>query len=181
MKTPSLAAGGNRLLPYGAEHDAATVTWLNRPDLVADFGLSRRVSVASHRRWVDSAANTLIWALIDDRACHVGNALLHLNDNNRSGYFQIYIGDTTARGRGLATNVVHAVLHHGFLGAGLHRIWLHTIEGNEAAERLYAKAGFVFEGKERDAVMRDGGFLHQSRWSILESEWHAPVPAWHPP
>lgn len=171
MKLPKIRVATYRLTPYTEEHDALTVVWLNRPDIVETFGLSRSVTRESHRRWVESAKGVLIWAVVDGKSDHCANVLLHLNENNRSGYFQIYVGDPVRRGLGLGTAALRATLKIGFTELGLHRIWLHTIQGNDAAVRIYRKAGFVFEGKERDAIFRDGKFFYQCRWSMLAREW----------
>ena len=172
MKTPTVQAEPYCMTPYSDVHDKLTVEWLNRPDIVASFGISRSVTKESHRRWVDSSEGVLIWAVVDKKSAHCANVLLHLNDRNRSGYFQIYVGNPAWRGQGIGTAVLRATLTTGFGQLGLHRIWLHTLQGNEAAENLYRKAGFVCEGKERDAVLRDGKFYHQLRWSIFEREWN---------
>jgi RimJ/RimL family protein N-acetyltransferase len=67
--------------------------------------------------------------------------------------------------------VVAAVLNHAFAALSLHRVWLHTLVGNKAAERLYLGAGFVEEGVERESILRAGRFDSQRRWSILATEW----------
>jgi RimJ/RimL family protein N-acetyltransferase len=38
---------------------------------------------------------------------------------------------------------------------------------------MYENAGFIREGAERDAILRDGVFHTQSRWSLLADEWGA--------
>jgi RimJ/RimL family protein N-acetyltransferase len=162
-----------RLIPYGREHDTQTVEWLNTPELRNSFGFSGHMTLDSHRRWVKAARNVLIWAILDERSVHCGNALLHSDLRHRSAYFQIYLGEGSARGRGIGRAALHAVLDYAFGPLALHRVWLHTLPDNAAAERLYAAAGFVREGVERDAVLRDGAFRTQHRWSLLHHEWLA--------
>ena len=171
MISPSLAWDQARLLPYAPEHDAQTIAWLNSEDLRATFGLSQPATCDSHRKWVEGAVDVLVWALSDGTGTHCGNVLVHVNLRHRSGYFQIYIGRAASRGQGLGRSALAAVLAHVFGAAGLHRVWLHTLPGNTAAEVLYRRAGFVAEGEERDAIWRDGKFASQTRWSILEPEW----------
>lgn len=161
------------LVAYEASHDRKTVEWLNSADLQATFGLRRTVTEASHRSWVDTNSDTLIWAIIDPSGRHVGNVLLKVTQRHLSGYFQIYIGEPTARGQGLGERALLATLAKGFGEIGLHRVWLHTLPDNEAAQALYRKHGFVFEGTERDALLLDGIFMSQHRWSLLEHEWYA--------
>jgi len=161
------------LIPYGPAHDHQTVAWLNSPDLQATFGLRRAVTVASHRAWIEANPDTLVWAIIDHSQRHVGNVLLKITGRHRSGYFQIYIGEPVARGQGLGERALVATLEKAFGELSLHRVWLHTLPGNEAAKALYLKHGFVSEGSERDALLADGVFTSQDRWSLLEHEWRA--------
>lgn len=159
------------LQPYGPEHDAATVRWLDSGELRTTFGFRGAISVESHRRWIEASPDTYIWAILDARGVHCGNTLLHVNARHRSGYFQMYIGEPVARGRGSGDTALRLTLAQAFEGLALHRVWLHTFADNLTAEALYRKRGFVLEGVERDAIQVDGGFVSQNRWSLLVDEW----------
>jgi len=159
------------LQPYGPEHDATTVRWLDSGELRATFGFRGAISVESHRRWVEASPDTYIWAILDARGIHCGNTLLHVNVRHCSGYFQMYIGEPAARGRGLGDRALHLTLAHAFETLALHRVWLHTFADNLAAEALYRKHGFILEGVERDAIQADARFISQNRWSQLADEW----------
>ena len=161
------------LVPYAATHDESTVNWLNSADLKATFGLRQMISLESHRNWVSAATDTKIWAICDRSGTHVGNALLKINDRHRSGYFQIYIGEPLARGFGLGEKVLVAIIKAAYEIHGLNRVWLHTFPENIRAEALYKKHGFVLEGIERDALLVDGVYVSQHRWSLLANDWHA--------
>lgn len=170
---PAKILRAGRMVSYGPVHDASTVAWLNSEDLRHTFGLQRTVTLQSHRSWADQAHNVLAWAVLDQAENHCGNALLHVVAAQRSGYFQIYLGDASVRGRGLGREVTEAVVDFGFCRQGLHRIWLHTLVHNTVAESLYRKLGFVDAGLERDALAVGNGFVSQRRLSLLENEWTA--------
>lgn len=159
------------LTPYTSKHDEKTVGWLNSADLRTTFGLRQEVSLDSHRNWVKAAIDTQIWAILGPIGHHVGNALLKINQRHRSGYFQIYIGEPSARGLGLGEKAFLAVLKAAFEKHGLHRVWLHTFPENVRAEALYQKHRFVLEGIEREALFVDGVYVSQRRWSLLATEW----------
>lgn len=174
MKMQASSSGEQdiQLIPYSEENDALTVQWLNDAELQRDFGLSRTVTGESHRAWVEANPETKIWAITESGA-HLGNVLLQVNAGRRAAYLQIYLGEPCARGRGVGWAALTAALNQAFDELGVHRVWLHTLPHNQAAEALYAKAGFVREGVEREAVFRDGAFIDQSRWSLLAHEWLA--------
>jgi RimJ/RimL family protein N-acetyltransferase len=58
-----------------------------------------------------------------------------------------------ARGRGLMTEAVEAVVSYGF-DKGLHRVELLAAVGNEASQRVAERAGF-----EREGVLREAGIM----------------------
>lgn len=173
MIAKPLNAGQVQLLAYEQSHDAKTVEWLNSAVLRQTFGISHPVSLESHRKWIESASDALIWAICADDVGYCGNVLLHCSQAHHSAYFQIYLGEVQARGRGIGRTALHAILHHAFGSLALHRVWLHTIPDNAAAETLYRSAGFVEEGLERDALFREGRYQSQRRWSLLAGEWEA--------
>ncbi len=169
--TPVLEATAVRLLPYGPEHDAQTVAWLNDERMQRSFGLSRTITLASHRAWIVANKDVLIWAISGEADEHFGNILLQPVHSRRSAYLQIYLGNPDARGKGVGWKALACVLDFSFGSLGLHRVWLHTLSDNRLAAALYEKAGFVREGIERGALPRDGSFVDQWRWSILSHEW----------
>ena len=171
MKATELAIEHVKLQPYSPAHDRATVDWLNSEELRQSFGLTQSVTLESHRRWLESSMDTIMWAIYVGEQGHCGNVLVNCNLRHRSGYFQIYIGERRARGSGVGKLALHAVLDHLFFELDLHRVWLHTLPDHTAAERLYVGAGFVSEGIERESIFRSGRFSSQQRWAILAMDW----------
>ena len=72
------------LVPYAVEHDKKTVAWLSSKDMQKTFGVRQAISLESHRRWVDAAHDTKIWAIVDKSKNHVGNVLLKINERHHS-------------------------------------------------------------------------------------------------
>ncbi len=166
MGKPVLAA-------HHPDQDLATVAWLNSEDLRTSFGLRRILTLDDHRQWLRATEDIVIRAIKDESGAHVGNTLLKLNRVHRSGYFQIYIGERAARGRGIGRAALCEMLECGFVEHGLHRIWLHTFPDNVRAQSLYCSVGFVHEGFERDAIRVEDSYVSQNRWSLLAPEWRA--------
>ena len=61
-----------------------------------------------------------------------------------------------ARGRGMTSTALSAVLRFGFGGLGLHRVTYAWADGNTASGRVAAKCGFRPEGRQRAAWLVDG-------------------------
>ena len=62
-------------------------------------------------------------------------------------------------GRGVMSEVVSAFVDHCFANLPLHRISAEALENNPASARVLEKAGFVFEGRLRKNVIKDGQIL----------------------
>jgi len=94
-----------------------------------------------------------------------------LDPDNGSVLFHITIGERDAWGRGLGTEATELMLGHAFERLMLHRVGLTVFSYNLRAIRAYEKAGFVVEGRLRDAISRDGRFFDEVQMGILADEW----------
>lgn len=59
-------------------------------------------------------------------------------------------------GRGIATRAVQAMTEWGFATLDVNRIFAYVFAWNPASARVLEKAGFVLEGRLRQAVFKDG-------------------------
>lgn len=75
------------------------------------------------------------------------------------------------QGKGYGKDVLRVLLAYGFRSRNLHRIHLQTLSSNEAGLRCYRAAGFVEEGRPREAAWVEGAYEDMVLMSILRSEW----------
>ena len=100
-------------------------------------------------------------------------AFSQLDGENGSALFHITIGEKDAWGQGFGTEATRLMLEHAFERLRLHRIGLSVFAFNERAIRSYRRAGFVVEGRAREAIRRDGRWWDEVEMSILDSDWRA--------
>ena len=100
-------------------------------------------------------------------------AFSQLDGENGSALFHITIGEKDAWGKGFGTEATRLMLEHAFERLRLHRIGLSVFAFNERAIRSYRRAGFVIEGRAREAIRRDGRWWDEVEMSILDSDWRA--------
>jgi RimJ/RimL family protein N-acetyltransferase len=100
-------------------------------------------------------------------------AFSQLDGENGSALFHITIGEKDAWGKGFGTEANRLMLEHAFERLRLHRIGLSVFAFNERAIRSYRRAGFVIEGRAREAIRRDGRWWDEVEMSILDSDWRA--------
>ena len=74
-----------------------------------------------------------------------------------------------ARGRGLATRAVRAVVREAF-ASGISRIEANVRIGNEASERVLERAGFTREGVRRHLLRHGDGRVDATLFSLLPDE-----------
>jgi diamine N-acetyltransferase len=102
----------------------------------------------------------------------IGNlAFTNIDWRNRSSEFGIMIGDKTYWDQGYGTEAVCLLVKHGFNTLNLNRIFLHVFENNPRAIRAYEKAGFVHEGRLRQAEYKDGKYIDVLVMSMLKTEF----------
>ena len=75
-----------------------------------------------------------------------------------------------ARGRGLATEAVVAVTRWAIIDQGFERVELKAATGNLASRRVAEKAGFAFEGIERNAMPLHEGRTGLASYSLIPSD-----------
>ena len=97
----------------------------------------------------------------------------NLDPDNSTVLFHITIGEPDAWGQGFGTEAAELMLWLAFGRIGLHRVALSVFGFNERAIRSYQKVGFQVEGRDREAIVRDGQRWDELTMGILEPEWQA--------
>ena len=154
MNTPTLPVLTGTAVTLRPITDADTdliVKWRNTPSVVQNFIFRQTFTPEMHRSWLATkvATGQVVQYIILDNADGkpVGSVYYRDVDNhNRSAEYGIFIGEESARGKGLGTETARLFTDFGFAGLHLHRISLRVLAENAAARRSYEKAGFVQEG-----------------------------------
>jgi RimJ/RimL family protein N-acetyltransferase len=76
-----------------------------------------------------------------------------------------------ARGRGIVTRAVAAMLDWAFTERGVHRVEWKCAPGNESSRRMAQRLGFTHEGTLREAFPVRDERQDLEVWSILSREW----------
>lgn len=98
-------------------------------------------------------------------------SLINIDYKNRSAECIIDIGAKDMWGKGVGTAAVSLILEFAFLELNLHRVYLQVFSFNKKAIKLYEKTGFIYEGKQREALYRMGKWHDIVMMSILENEY----------
>lgn len=159
-----------RLVPLALEHAAATVTWLEDPEVAGGLGLRRQPSAEHTRAWIEQARGDPLchpFAIVAGGR-HVGNVVLDLLDQHLgTARLSIYVGDEAARGAGVAQRAVRQAAEHAAEVLRLHKVWLTVHVGNAPALAAYSRCGFLVEGILRHEFILDGERTDLVRMGLL--------------
>lgn len=98
--------------------------------------------------------------------------LFNIKWRNQSAMLAMGIGEAEYRGKGYGSDALRLILNYAFNELSLYRVSLTVMDYNTAAIRAYERAGFVLEGRERGAVLREGQRADLLHYGILREEWN---------
>ena len=99
----------------------------------------------------------------------LGGAALHHLDPMRDVVEVGYWLFADARGRGVATRAVRALIEHAFAN-GILRVEAHVRVGNTASERVLERLGFEREGVKRRLLRHEGRRVDATLFSLLAED-----------
>ncbi len=155
--------------------------WVNDPDVTRGLALYLPISMTDEERWFENASHRdphekpLAIEIRDgDGWKLIGNSgVFDIEWTNRSAEIGIMIGEKSLWNQGYGTEAVGLLLRHCFETLNLNRVFLKVYADNHRARRAYEKAGFVEEGRMREAVYKFGRYDDIILMSVLSSEWQA--------
>ncbi|MBT2502049.1 GNAT family N-acetyltransferase [Curtobacterium sp. ISL-83] len=171
---PTLTTERLTLVQLGPEHLDASFAALDDLDamrLTGTRGTFTRERVRAHLERLPGAGDRADFAITDRSGAYLGEVVLNeLEEDDLAMNYRIALAGPSLRGRGYGTEAGRAVVDWGFDVVGLHRISLEVYAFNPAAQRSYAKIGFVVEGRARDALRWDGEWVDAVRMAMLDSD-----------
>ncbi|GAB2683726.1 GNAT family N-acetyltransferase [Thalassiella azotivora] len=136
-------------------------------------GWSWPLSLHEQRRWFETAGSTADrrWVIESDGELVGMTGLWQVDWHNRNAVTGLKLS-AGGRGRGLAVDVVMAVMAFAFYDVGLHRLHAPILATNAASLRVYRdRCGWALEGTARSHVFRDGDFVDVHQLGILREDF----------
>ena len=121
------------------------IKWRNSEYVNSRFIDRRLFTKESHEAWLKNFVETGKVAqfiiLLDGEA--VGSVYLRdIDADKKEAEYGIFIGEESARGKGVGTKSAKLILKYAFEELGLKNIFLRVLKNNPGAVRSYEKAGF---------------------------------------
>ncbi len=147
------------------------IRWRNSEYVNARFIDRRMFTKESHEAWLKNFVETGKVAqfiiLLDGEG--VGSVYLRdIDHDKKDAEFGIFIGEESARGKGVGTKAAEIILDYAFRGLKLDKVFLRVYKDNPGAIRSYEKAGF----KKTDGVekINDNGVIREVIFMELEKK-----------
>lgn len=155
------------------------VEWLNCPEVRDNLAVYTPFSMTAEEDWFNMVMKAPLeehplcievktkngWKLIGD------TSFIHYDAHNRNTEFGLFIGDNKYWDKGYGCMATRLMLRYGFNYLNLNRIYLHVFETNPRAIKCYQKAGYIEEGKARQAYFQNGKYINTFIMSVLRDEW----------
>jgi RimJ/RimL family protein N-acetyltransferase len=105
---------------------------------------------------------------------YIGNiGLRDVDLVHRHGEIGLVVGSKQDWGKGYGADAIVTCLRFAFFTLGLHSVRIVTEAGHERALELYRRIGFVETGREREHVYREGRFVDELVFDMLDTEYRA--------
>ena len=153
------------------------VRWFNDPEVTQYLaGHMMPMSTESEERWFErQMAEGDGWPLTIETAdgVTIGNiSLMHRDKLNRHAELGLVIGEKEYWSQGYGMDAIRTLLRYAFEELNLHRVYLRVHSFNPRAIRCYEKAGFLHEGRLRQAIYRHGAYHDELLMGILREEFN---------
>ncbi len=154
--------------------------WMNDEEITQYLKIFRPLTRDMEEEWFESLKsreNFFLFSIFifnqsgEDRI--IGNCSIDVDWKNRVGTCGIVIGERDCLGKGYGTEAMKILIDYGFNALNLNRIQLETYEFNIRAYKSYKKAGFIEEGRRRQAIYIKGRYHDAFMLGILRHEWNS--------
>lgn len=154
-------------------------TWVNDPEVTSYLSLYLPMSMTDEENWFNAMTQRsqnekpLVIELRSENDWKmIGNcAVFDIDTVTRSAELGIMLGEKDEWNKGYGTEAITVLARHCFETLNMNRVYLRVYAENLRAKRTYEKAGFIEEGRLREAVYKHGRYDDVFMMSILYSEW----------
>lgn len=151
------------------------IRWRNKDNVRKYFLDQRPFTTEGHTNWLENVVNAgkAVQFIIYEKSGDypVGSVFLRdIDRQNRKAEYGIFIGEDSARAKGVGTEAARAIVQYGFSELKLHKIFLRVLADNEGAIRSYAKAGFIKEAYLKDEVLLNGEYRDIVLMAVINPE-----------
>jgi RimJ/RimL family protein N-acetyltransferase len=175
-----LKGNGILLRPMRRSDISYFLKWFNDPEVIQYLTMYLPMTEMAEEKYIEELGTTrartdapfVIEIIEGDSTKPIGTIGLHgINNKDHSASFGIAIGEKDYWSKGYGTEAARLLIDYGFEQLNLHRISSAAFAFNERSIRLHKRVGFKEEGRQREAVFKNGKFHDHVVFGILREEW----------
>lgn len=151
------------------------IKWRNNSNVLQNFLVQDKLTREQHENWMRTRVMTgeVVQFIIIDKSDQKPIGSVFLKDIERTvrmAEFGIFIGEDSARGKGIGTAACGLLTRYGFEKLDLNRIYLRVLPNNLGGIRCYQKCGYAIEGTLRQHVFVNGALSDLILMGQLKSD-----------
>lgn len=152
--------------------------WINDREVTRYLAMRYEMSRLAEEGWLRELCSkpmtfdSAFFAIETKEGHHIGNTnLFKARAEEQFAELGIMIGEKSYWSQGYGTDALRTLVRFGFDEMNLHRVMLTVYGFNERAQAAYRKAGFVEEGRRREALYTEGAYHDIVVMAVLREEW----------
>ncbi|KAF5414901.1 MAG: hypothetical protein C5S49_06485 [Candidatus Methanogaster sp.] len=148
--------------------------WRISPEVSIYMYTNPKLTIEDQKIWfqrINNDSTVSYWIIIVD-GIDVGVINLYdIDQRNKRCFWAYYIGDTSARGKGIARHLECNIYDYVFLEMGLNKLCCEVLESNDTVVGIHKKFGSEIEGTFKQHIHKNEKFLDVVRMAILKEKW----------
>jgi len=148
--------------------------WRMSPEVTSYMYTNPSLTIESQGLWlkgVNQSQEVLYWIIeYDNTPIGVMN-ICDIDKVNRKCSWAYYIGDTSFRGKGIATSLECNIYDYVFITLGFNKLCCEVFQSNDKVVKMHQKFGSLSEGLLRDHIIKDDLKYNVVTMGILKQDW----------
>lgn len=151
------------------------IKWRMFPQVTKYMYTDPILNIENQRKWlkrIEECKNELHWIIeIDNISIGILN-ITDINNLHKRCTWAYYIGDTSFRGRGIATTLECNIYNYVFETLKLNKLCCEVLEFNDKVVSIHKKFGSEVEGILKEHILKNGKFNNVVSMAITASKWN---------
>jgi RimJ/RimL family protein N-acetyltransferase len=152
--------------------------WINDREVTRYLSARYEMSHLAEEGWLRDvvskpmAYDRVFYAIETKEGQHIGNInLFKAQPEEQKCELGIMIGEKMHWSKGYGTDALRTLVRFAFDEMNMQRVELTVYHFNDRGQAAYRKAGFVEEGRRRDAIYTEGAYHDLIVMSVLRDGW----------
>lgn len=150
------------------------MNWRTSPEVSPYMYTSPNLTIEDQKKWfknINNDSTVSYWIIVVD-GVDVGVLNLYdIDTKNKRCFWAYYIGDSSARGKGVARQLECNIYDYVFYEVGLNKLCCEVLAFNEKVIQIHEKFGSEIEGIFKQHIFKNNTFLDVVRMAILKEKW----------